>query len=489
MKDQNKFIEKIEKAAAQWDISAVLSVTDSDGFRYEKAFGYADRASGRPMTLADRFCLDTENGFFLALCVMHLAERKKLRLSDRISRFIPEYRHAERIAVRDLLRWASGIEDHWRAVLMPRLQKDPAHAALSVHDRFRRESELHARDIPFADVLKDIGELDLTHEPGREDDGSESNTAFLAEIVRRASGMPVREYVFRHFFEPLGMADTGPGNDATTALYGVVRDTELVSLPPLSPAGAFTTTLADMDKLARALAGKQFFTERTWAAMLKCRWRTNAIGFSKRGELYAADFYPCRLRDTCQLYLNFDEGVSILLLNNEELKFRLEPSGHWRHFCSDLRRAWQDARVYPDKPELKRVTAKNVWDAMDIELAPEQLAFIPECSKCIAYMLAERQPVYVLMDHGVPIGMTALIIKPKKKQYDVGYLQVDRRYQGRGYGRILLLRAMEILKEKGAEALEIGVVRHNTAAYRLYRSVGFEDKEVYDDFISMKMTL
>ena len=103
-------------------------------------------------------------------------------------------------------------------------------------------------------------------------------------------------------------------------------------------------------------------------------------------------------------------------------------------------------------------------------------------------MLARKQPVYVLMDHGVAVGLAALTIRPKKGKFDITFLQVDRRYQGRGYGRILLTRAMEILKAKGAKTLEIGVNRFNIPAQRLYRSAGFADKEVYDEFIEMQMT-
>lgn len=488
MKDSEAFIAKIEEKAQEWDISAVVSVRDRDGFKYEKAFGYADRSEYRPLTLSDRFCLDTENSFFLTLCVMHLMERKKLRLGDRISRFIPEYKHAERITVRSLLRWRSGIEDYWRAVRVPELQKEPAHAALSDQERFRREYELYASDVSFQDVLSLVGERELKHAPGVEDDGSASTIPFLCEIVRRVSGMSPRDYLFRNFFEPLGMDQTRPGNDATTQLYGMFRDTELVALPRVSPAGAVTTTLRDFELLAQALACKRLFSETSWAVMLKCR-DDAALGFMKHGELYRADFFLHKLRNTCHMYLNFDDEASIIILNNEEPRFRLDENRCWRSFVSDLLRTWRDARVYPQSPELKRVNGKNVWDAIEIELLPEQLAFVPECSRCVAAMLAQKQPVYVLMDHGLAVGMAALTVKPKKNEFSVSFLQVDHRYQGRGYGRILLTRAIEILKEKGAARLEIGVNRFNVPAHRLYLSVGFEDSEVYDEFIEMSMTL
>ena len=489
MKDAEKLIGTIEAEARRWDISSVLSIRDREGFHYEKAFGYADRAAGRPMDLDQRFCLHAENGFFLSLCAMHLAERKMLRLADPISRWLPEYAQGGRVRVRDLLRWDAGIPDHWTTVRMPALQKDPAHAALSDRERFVREYELHARDIPFSELMNDVGGMELTHDPGVEDDGGETGFLFLAEIIRRASGMAPREYLFNHFFAPLGMDDTRPGNDATAALYGAFRDTELIPLPQLAPADAFTTTLRDMDKLARALAEKRFFSERTWQTMLKCNADGNGIGFIRRGDLYAADLYPMKLRNVCRLLLGFDDGVSILMLDSEEPKMALNENRRWTSFPAELRRAWQDTRVYPRDPQLKRINGKNVRDAVLIEVSPEQLAFVPECSRCIASTLARRQPAYVLMDHGTAVGMAGLTIRPEKKDYDITFLQVDRRYQGRGYGRILLTRAMEILKGKGADRLTIGVNRFNRPALALYRSVGFTEKEVLEEFVELEMKL
>lgn len=489
MKNAEQFITQIEEKAWEWDISAVLRVQDGEGFCYEKAFGYADRVENRPMTPGDRFCLHAENSFFLALCVLHLMERKKLRLSDRISRFLPEYPHGEEITVQHLLRLKSGVPDYWNGLRLPQLQKDPAHGALGDQERFRREFELSAQDVTFQQVLQWVGDLALTHVPGKADDGSASTSPFLREIIRRVSGLAPREYLFQHFFEPLGMADTRPGNDATTALYGVLRDKELIPLPRVAPSDAFTTTAEDLERLARAVVEKRLFSEKTWAIMLKCDSDSFALGVFRRGELYCADFYPTKLRETCQLYFNFEDGLTLLVLNNEEFKSARDEHRNMRSFLSDLRRAWQDVRVYPQAPELKRVNSTNVWQALDIELLPEQLAFVPEAPRCIATTLARKQPAYVLMDHGVAVGLAALTIRPKKGKFDITFLQVDRRYQGRGYGRILLTRAMEILKEKGAKTLEIGVNRFNIPAQRLYRSVGFADKEVYDEFIEMQMTL
>lgn len=488
MEESEKFRSEIERLAEKWDISAALCVQDKKGFCYQKAFGYADRAEKRPLTEDARYCLSAHTSFFLALCLMRLAEAGKIRFSDRLDRFLPEYKHAGRISIAHLLRWEAGLESYWSHVRMPALQRDAAHAALSPEERYRREFVLRAEEVSFAQALEMIGQEDLTHEPGAEDDGSNTAVVFLAEVVRRAAGMEPRDFLLSQIFAPLGMTETTPGNSATIALLGCMKEETLVPLPQLNPGHAFTTTLKDMNKLARALAEKRLFSEKMMAAALRCKRENSALGFYKAGECYIADTMPAFLGNLLRIYLDFDAGESMVILCSEEFILRQE-EGDFYSFPWELRMAWQNRRIYPQHPELKPITGRNVWDAMDVLLEPEQLAFVPDAKSCIAASLAQRQPAYVLMDHGLPIGLVALKIEKKKGKYDIAFLQVDKRYQGRGYGRILLTKAMEILKEKGATTLEIGVNRFNIPAQRLYRSVGFQDENVYESFIELKKTL
>ncbi len=46
-------------------------------------------------------------------------------------------------------------------------------------------------------------------------------------------------------------------------------------------------------------------------------------------------------------------------------------------------------------------------------------------------------------------------------------------YQGRGYGRRLLLAALHSLRRRGASAVEIGLWRQNSVAMNLYKGLGF----------------
>ena len=488
MKESKKFLDTLQKLGEKWNISAALLLQEADGEQLSFCHGHADHAGKRPLTLEERYCFSARDYFFQALCLWRLADEKKIRFSDKISKFLPEYRHADRITIAHLLRSESGIENEFAHVRMANLQKDPVHMALSEEAQFQKEYEVRTADISFAQAMDMIGQDELTHEPGKDNDGSNTAVIFLDEIIRRISGLSAREYLLQNIFAPLGLKDTVPGNESTVEIRGCMKDDVIVPLPKLAPAHAFTTTLSDMNLLARAIVSGDFFSEKVLSAARKCNQYGCGLGIMKVGPTYIADTFPEVMGSYFRMYLNFEEKSSLVLLNAEEFISRRE-NDQWMAFAPEMRRNWQDQGIYPKEPKLKRVNKNNVWDAMDIRISEAQHSFVPDAKTCIAGTLAACQPVYVLMDHNTPIGIAALKIEPKKNLYDIAFLQVDQRFQGRGYGRIMLLKTMEILKEKGAKTLEIGVNRYNEAAKRLYMSVGFEPDQVYEGFINLKMKL
>lgn len=488
MKNQKEFITELDRLAEKWKISALVQMEDQEGAIARRAYGWADGADKRPLSFQDRFCLSAYDLFFLALCYLHLFQQGKMKWSDRVSDFIPEYPYGKRITIAHLLRMESALPDELYQVRMPLLQKEKVHADLSDEEKYRREYAVKAADIPFSQVLWHLADKQPEGEPGKKEDGSVSAVFFLSEILRRHQGMNPREYLMTHIFAPLGMRDTRPGNDATVECFGCMGDDQLVSLPALSADHAFTTTLADMHRLSRVIVEKRLFSARMLQLALREKREYQGLGFCRMGEIWHADVFPGMLGNWLRIYFNFEEKMTWVILCSRDFIMRREEA-HWAAFSMELRLHWQYARAYPENPEFVKITGKNVWEALTIELTQEQLSFVPDAKSCIAVSLARRQPVYMLKDHGLPAGIAALSIDRNKREYQISFLQIDHRLQGRGYGRLLLSKALEVLKTEGAEKLEIGVNRFNIPAQRLYQSVGFEAKGVYEGFMEMEMKL
>lgn len=178
--------------------------------------------------------------------VMKLLEDGKLRLSDRVSSFIPGFERYNKggITIRHLLTHTSGLRpdldlaDEWTG--------------------YTRAIELAAEEVP-------------TSPPGHFV-YSDINFILLGEIVARVSGMPLDEFAAKNIFEPLGMKDTmfrppaslrpriaptehctAPCEPGMTLLRGVVHDPTARRMGGVAGHAGLFSTAADLSIFCRML--------------------------------------------------------------------------------------------------------------------------------------------------------------------------------------------------------------------------------------------
>jgi ribosomal protein S18 acetylase RimI-like enzyme len=90
----------------------------------------------------------------------------------------------------------------------------------------------------------------------------------------------------------------------------------------------------------------------------------------------------------------------------------------------------------------------------------------------VAAMLASPDDLIFLSRDGEMIGVVwhELLTNGRGRIEPIG---IVAGYQGRGYGRRLLLAALHNLRRRGARLIEIGLWRQNNVAMNLYKSLGF----------------
>ena len=125
-----------------------------------------------------------------ASAAMRLVEEGRLSLDDRVADIVPEFgnRGKEAITVRHLLTHTSGLPDMVPANRALRAQ----HAALKT-------------------FVQHICDCEVLFPPGTNVSYQSMGIAMLGEIIERITGVPLREYMRRTFFEPMGMEDTSLG--------------------------------------------------------------------------------------------------------------------------------------------------------------------------------------------------------------------------------------------------------------------------------------
>src|SRR5262245_34462347 len=124
------------------------------------------------------------------LGAMLLVERGQLNLSDRVTRYIPEFtgQGKEAAQVLHLFTHTSGLPDE-----LP------------------NNAELRRQHAPLKTFIEASIQAELLFKPGTQFSYASSATILVAEIVQRLSGLSIRDFVRREIVEPLGLKSTALG--------------------------------------------------------------------------------------------------------------------------------------------------------------------------------------------------------------------------------------------------------------------------------------
>jgi D-alanyl-D-alanine carboxypeptidase len=166
-----------------------FGITYRGKLAYSRGFGYADIEKKRQMSPERCFRIASISKTFTAFAVMRLVEERKLKLDDKIGKYLPWFPEqapkSANVTVRHLLTHTSGIfrdgeAPHWENDVFP-------------------DSE------GFRNLVNEAATV--MKAPAR---FKYSNFGFslLGEIIKAVSGIPFETYVERNIIKPLGMRHT-----------------------------------------------------------------------------------------------------------------------------------------------------------------------------------------------------------------------------------------------------------------------------------------
>ena len=210
-----------------------------------QGYGVADRLANTTAKPETVYKIASVSKQFVATGIMLLVQDGKIRVADRISRYLegsPE--HWSELTIRHLLTHTSGL-----------VREAPGFDPMKVQND--------------ADVIRTAYSLPLRFAPGEKYEYGNVNYFILAEIIRRTSGRPWESYLDEKVFKPLGMNSTFPTNTRQripNLSAGYSDNDELRSAAEwvaLRPSGAFYSTVLDLAKWDAALYTDKILTEAT----------------------------------------------------------------------------------------------------------------------------------------------------------------------------------------------------------------------------------
>ena len=240
--DWAAFDRYVAAAAREWHIPALaISVVKDDSLVFAKGYGVLQ--VGKP-TRADehtRFAIGSTTKAMTSAAIAMLVDEGKLRLDDRVTKFIPELQLSDpwatrELTIRDLLTHRTGLPgtDLFWATSW---QYTPAEVIRRL--RYIQPSASFRSTWQYQNVMY----------------------ALAGTIIERASGIPWDKFVRQRIFEPLGMTETEPlvasiiGKPNVAVPHAPSGDSAIAvpikSTDPVASAGSVYSSVSDMSKWMR----------------------------------------------------------------------------------------------------------------------------------------------------------------------------------------------------------------------------------------------
>ncbi len=168
--------------------NGVVLVAEQGKPRYTRALGVANVTTNEPLTTRSAFNLASVSKQFMAMMIMQLQERGKLRYDEPVQTYLPDFPYPT-ITVRNLLTHTSGLPEYF---------------------------DLVQRYTGPLDTLTNAGMLQLLHDhqpallfqPGDRWEYCNTGYVLLGSIIARVSNLPVETFFEQNIARPLKLKNT-----------------------------------------------------------------------------------------------------------------------------------------------------------------------------------------------------------------------------------------------------------------------------------------
>jgi CubicO group peptidase (beta-lactamase class C family) len=187
--------KQVDAVFTKWDRpdspGCALGVYRGGQIVYKRGYGMEDLNEEVQITPGTVFHVASMSKQFTAASIVLLAQRGKLSLDDDVRKYIPELPDfGQKITIRNLVHHTSGLRDQW--------------------DLLELAGWRYSKDlITDEDVMSVMTrQKELNFKPGERHVYCNTGYTLMGLIVKRVSGMSLREFTTKNIFEPLGMTRT-----------------------------------------------------------------------------------------------------------------------------------------------------------------------------------------------------------------------------------------------------------------------------------------
>jgi CubicO group peptidase (beta-lactamase class C family) len=231
------------------DPGAAVLVAQNGKILFERGYGLANVEHRVPVTTGTKFRIGSITKQFVAAGILKLNEQGKLKLDDKLSKFIPDYPRGDEVTIHHLLTHTSGIHSYTGQSNFMATVRSPV-SSEDLIDSFKND--------PY------------DFDPGKKWLYNNSGFFLLGHIIRKVSGKDYGVFLRETFFEPLGMTNTGV-HDATSIIEheahgytyegGTVKKAMNWDMSRAGGAGALYSTVEDLYRWNEGVFGGKVLSE------------------------------------------------------------------------------------------------------------------------------------------------------------------------------------------------------------------------------------
>ncbi|MER7464078.1 serine hydrolase domain-containing protein [Streptomyces sp. NPDC097981] len=241
--------EAVQKVMAEAEIPGVMVSLSAPGKgAYVRAFGVADKATGRPMSTDLNMRIGSVTKTFTVTALLQLVDQGKARLDDPIGKYVSGVPNGNRITLRELAGMRSGLYNY--------SEDEGFFKALTSHPR---------RPFTPQELLAYSFKHPVLFEPNAKFYYCNTNLILLGLVVEKLSGQKLNDYInqkvvvpagLHHTLFPVGAEFPTPHSQGYTdqTATGKVEDAAGWNPSWGWAAGAMISDLGDMKTWARVLA-------------------------------------------------------------------------------------------------------------------------------------------------------------------------------------------------------------------------------------------
>jgi CubicO group peptidase (beta-lactamase class C family) len=262
------------------NFTGAVLIAQGDKVLVNQGYGDADYGLQVANGADTRFHIASISKAFTAAAILMLEEKGRLRTSDKLSTYVPDFPHGDEIALLNLLTHTSGI---------PNVNNLPAYEQAQ---RFPQTT---------ATLVALFKDKPLDFPPGTSYAYSNSNYNLLALIIERVTKESYGDFLRENIFVPLGLTNTGHDGNAADIIVHSAAGYEPKGVDELQRApyldwsaktgnGSLYSTTGDLLKFVQAYAQRKVVSPETLARVWVERPGNNFGWFVRRahGELAVA---------------------------------------------------------------------------------------------------------------------------------------------------------------------------------------------------------